>query len=550
MKIIKVFSYFFALLMFISLINVSYSNICDTCLCSKNGGNVTFNCRGKEIGDSFKFSLLVPGYDAISHLILSENELLSLPSYIFEEPKIKKNLKILDLSHNLLNKTEEDVLNTLQNLEILNLSHNQLQPPTKGIKIPSLQRLSLCYNAIDTLEKLIEGPHTELIHLDLSHNDVTTLFNGSLKTAQNIQVLDLSFNKIISLKTDNFLKLKNLRTLKMDNNSIKEIPASIFPDSLRELDVSFNLLKTLPEHLTEITFLNVGYNQISTLNHELINFHQLEHLNISGNDLETFPNINMKSLKILDISYNNLKHIPSSLNLNNLPALEILIISGNPLRELKFVNLQLQSLTVKNIIQLESISAESFENLKSNPGECLNLTISNNKNLSHVNEKAFSKINVCYVDLSNNKLENLSPNIIMADKEKLKYGIDLQGNPFKCNCSLQWMLNDLVPWIYSLRPELLNNLRCASPEGLKSKRMVHFYQWNQKTFCLYDTSFSRMSLEAASVLADGSSVTLQTSNGMITVITVTSSLLIILVAIGIIFARKIAVKRVRRNRRF
>lgn len=63
------------------------------------------------------------------------------------------------------------------------------------------------------------------------------------------------------------------------------------------------------------------------------------------------------------------------------------------------------------------------------------------------------------MDLSNNKLENLSPNIIMADGVKLKYGVDLQGNPFKCNCSLQWMLNDLVPWIYSLNPELLNNLR-------------------------------------------------------------------------------------------
>lgn len=292
---------------------------------------------------------------------------------------------------------EDDVLNTLKNLEILNLSHNKLQPPMKGIKIPSLQILNLCYNIIDTLDKFIEGPHTELINLDLSHNYLKSLLNGSLKTAQNLQVLDLSFNKIISLKTDNFLKLKNLRTLKIDNNSIKEIPGSIFPESLTELDISFNFLQTLPENLTDITILNVGYNQISTLNHELINFHQLEHLNISGNDLETFPNINVKNLKILDISYNNLLHIPSSLNLNNLPALEILIISGNPLKELKFVNLRLQSLTVQNIIQLESISAESFANLKSNSGECLNLTISNNENLSHVNERAFSKMNVCYV---------------------------------------------------------------------------------------------------------------------------------------------------------
>ena len=295
---------------------------------------------------------------------------------------------------------EEDVLSTLTNLQILNFSYNKLRPPIKGIKIPSLQRLDLCYNMIDTLKKFIDGPHAELINLDLSHNYLKTLLNGSLQTTPNLKILNLSFNNIVSLKTDNFLKLQNLRTLKIDNNLIKEVPASIFPESLIELDISFNLLKTLPENLTEIRILNVGYNQISTLNDELINSHQLVNLNFSGNNLETFPNINMKNLKILDISYNNLLHIPSTLNLKNLPVLEILAISGNPLRKLDFSNLQLQSLIVQNITELESINAESFANLKSTSGKCLNLTISNNKNLSYVNEKAFSKINICYVSKS------------------------------------------------------------------------------------------------------------------------------------------------------
>ena len=66
---------------------------------------------------------------------------------------------------------------------------------------------------------------------------------------------------------------------------------------------------------------------------------------------------------------------------------------------------------------------------------------------------------LCQVDLSNNNLEYISPNITMISGMKLKYGIDLQGNPFNCNCSLQWMLNDFVPWIYSINPELLNNVR-------------------------------------------------------------------------------------------
>ena len=63
------------------------------------------------------------------------------------------------------------------------------------------------------------------------------------------------------------------------------------------------------------------------------------------------------------------------------------------------------------------------------------------------------------MDLSYNKLENVSPNIIMANGVKLKYGIDLQGNPFNCNCSLQWMQNDFVPWMYTTNRKLLINLR-------------------------------------------------------------------------------------------
>lgn len=38
-------------------------------------------------------------------------------------------------------------------------------------------------------------------------------------------------------------------------------------------------------------------------------------------------------------------------------------------------------------------------------------------------------------------------------------GIDLQGNPLACNCSLQWMLNDLLPQLYVINPSILNNLR-------------------------------------------------------------------------------------------
>ena len=380
------------------IFKVHFENVSDFLNIHFSDGNVTFNCHGKQIGTSFQLSLLTSDYDEISHLILSENNLISLPVYIFEEPKIKNNLKILDLSHNLLNEMEEGaVLNTLNNLQILNLSYNQLQPPKNGIKIPSIQKLYLSNNLIDTMEKFIEGPHLNLTYLDLSHNYLKTLQNPQLELAPNLRVLDFSFNQIVSLETDNLLKLKYLETVKINNNHIQTIPNSVFPESLIKLDISFNKLKTLPANLIRIQILNVAHNYIYTLGDTIKKFEQLEYLNVSGNTLETFPNIEMKNLKILDISDNKLVQIPESLNLKNLPVLQTLVISGNPLKELKFENLRLKSLIVQNISELESIGANSLINLKSYAGKCLNLTICNNKKLNFVNEKAFGKINVCYV---------------------------------------------------------------------------------------------------------------------------------------------------------
>ena len=36
--------------------------------------------------------------------------------------------------------------------------------------------------------------------------------------------------------------------------------------------------------------------------------------------------------------------------------------------------------------------------------------------------------------------------------------INLQDNPWKCNCHNEWMFKTIVPWIYNKTPELLEGL--------------------------------------------------------------------------------------------
>jgi len=68
------------------------------------------------------------------------------------------------------------------------------------------------------------------------------------------------------------------------------------------------------------------------------------------------------------------------------------------------------------------------------------------------------------LDLSNNRFTHLpsklfNTNVYNKNVSNLKYLINLQGNPFICNCSLQWMLNEIVPKLYIMNPSLLEDLR-------------------------------------------------------------------------------------------
>ncbi|KYN35994.1 hypothetical protein ALC56_09785 [Trachymyrmex septentrionalis] len=156
---------------------------------------------------------------------------------------------------------------------------------------------------------------------------------------------------------------------------------------------------------------------------------------------------------------------------------------------------------------------------------------------------SFNKFTTLPLDLSNNcfthlpsKLFNI--NVYNKNVSNLKYLINLQGNPFICNCSSQWMLNELVPKLYITDPNLLEDLRCAEPPALANKRMIHWYKWKEEVFCDKFSHFAeRMTINIASI-SSKEVVTFKPGSGMITVLAILTALLGILMIIGMLCNNK------------
>lgn len=159
-----------------------------------------------------------------------------------------------------------------------------------------------------------------------------------------LQVISDKEMTLLPEEVSNLLLLKNLN---LSNQRIRELDASILPESLETLNVSSNkLIKLSIKGLPNLKTLIVDYNEITDV--ELEDLPKLETLSLVGNQIETIPNLNnLTNLKYLNIDFNNFKE----LNLN-LPNLEYLYVEDN--YELERLSLNTPKLKAENISSLNS----------------------------------------------------------------------------------------------------------------------------------------------------------------------------------------------------
>ncbi|XVE84023.1 hypothetical protein DITRI_Ditri16bG0135500 [Diplodiscus trichospermus] len=294
-------------------------------------------------------------------------------------------LRVLDLSHNLLNATfpswllennaELEALNlhnnsftgnfvlpshTMRNTVWIDLSNNHLSGNISvdfGRILPNLQSLSLSKNHFEGDLPSSVSAMRELEALDLSFND----FSGEvpkeiLVSCAKLETLVLSHNKFSGQIFSSRFNLSNLSWLDLSDNRFTEfLPKSVELPPLLLLDISNNYMSgKIPswvgkasvlvlrnnsfegdfpcEELLDVAYLDVSYNSLSgplpfCFNPSL-GYLDLERNNFMG----SIPNalFNLSGLSVLNLRDNSLSgSVPDSMKA--LPKLKVLLLGKNNL---------------------------------------------------------------------------------------------------------------------------------------------------------------------------------------------------------------------------
>ncbi|WP_018619729.1 COR domain-containing protein [Spirosoma luteum] len=241
-------------------------------------------------------------------------------------------------------------------------------------------------------------PHIKEKLQSLSSNTPNIqLINGRLKEfpvelrkCEKMRTLDLFGNSIQKIP-DWLYSLKSLEHLSLRNNSIKEFPKIVFTlENIKYLNLADNQIHEMNSsnfiNLMNIEKVDIGYNDIKSIPFGRIDYPKCKVLTIQGNKLEKFPNmisqiktlerliiseneinsieddafVGLENLEELDLSFNQLTYLPSSLG--KLTKLKKLNLSGNSIR--------LLPKELENLVSLESLG------LDGNPLERVPLEIS------------------------------------------------------------------------------------------------------------------------------------------------------------------------------
>ncbi|GAY68680.1 hypothetical protein CUMW_266060 [Citrus unshiu] len=337
------------------------------------------------------------------------------------------NLKMLDLSYNLFNNSILSSLARLSSLTSLDLSYNRLEGSINVKEFDSLsnlEELDMSHNEIDNFE--VPQDYSGLRKLKSLYLSVVGIRDGSkllqsMRSFSSLNTLDLwdnNFTETVTTTTQGFPYFKSLEYLDMGYVRIA-------------LNTSF--LQIIGESMPSLKYLYLSYssaiaNSSRILDQGLCSLVHLQELYIDNNDLRgSLPRClaNMTSLRILDVSSNQLTGSISSSPLVHLTSIEELMLLNNHFQipislEPLFNHSRLKIFYAYNneinveITESHSLTAPNFQlshlSLSSGYGDSVTFP----KFLYHQHDLEF-------VDLSHIKMNGEFPTWLLENNTKLEY---------------------------------------------------------------------------------------------------------------------------------
>ncbi|KAM3962801.1 artichoke [Aphomia sociella] len=326
----------------------------------------------------------------LEYVNVSGNALVSIHPATFRN---LVNLFEVDVSYNRL---IEFVPGLPRGLEQLYLQKNQITglpvPPSPDLDLPSLRTLDISINGIQKIAYgSMKGLHN-LRRLYMKRNGLRQIETTTFSDLERLELLDLEDNQIISVHPKSFSKLVRLKQVNLHGNTIENFDFVTIQDNaaLSALDFSKNKLKSISPNVVKRAL-------------------DVEILNISSNNLHELPvtlNI-LPKLKVLDASYNHIKHFDGNV-INNIHTLMEVKMPYNKINELRTGSFKdLRNLDTIDLDgnQIEVVHPKAIENLPN----LISLYLSRNHILD-LPDNVFSNIpKLRIIDLQGNRLQYISP---------------------------------------------------------------------------------------------------------------------------------------------
>lgn len=217
---------------------------------------------------------------------------------------------------------------------------------------PHLRQVDLSRNSIKDVSPLLDVPH--ILRLNLSGNRIDNVdpWVCGRHVLKHVLYLDLSGNKLAALPP---LRMPALKRVNFAKNEIVTCEAFEGHSKLESLDLSENRLESLQgvQDMPRLQILNVASNALASAK-GVCKVQALHTLDFSKNKLEDLKDVKeeadvsawdeMKALRSLNLSGNEIKAANALETLMKLPNLSSIDMASNPVTEEDGVNIKLEIL--------------------------------------------------------------------------------------------------------------------------------------------------------------------------------------------------------------